>query len=96
MPRYTYEIEFVPDATEDEQPVGGKTTARFLKSVMVSSIELQNEAQLHAHMRSQMKRSGNWKTQFREAGQNGSVNPPAAMKEGLRVKIGKDGEEVPQ
>lgn len=95
MPRYTYELEYIPDPPE-EAPVGNKTTARMIKSVMTSTVEFQNENQLHAHLRDRMKRPGNWKTRFREAPPVGSTDEPAAMKEGRKVKLGKDGEELPQ
>ena len=69
MPRYTYEIEYIPDPP-DEAPVGDKTTARMVKSVMTSSVEFQNENQLHAHLRERMKKPGNWKTRLRNWTQN--------------------------
>mgnify|MGYP003521721645 FL=1 len=95
MPRYTYEIEYIPDPP-DEAPVGDKTTARMVKSVMTSTVEFQNENQLHAHLRERMKKPGNWKTRFREAPAVGSTETPQAMVEGRKVKLGKNAEELPE
>lgn len=95
MPRYTYELEHIPDPPE-EMPSSSGSTVRMIKGVMRSTIELANENQLHAHLRERMQRPGNWKTRFCEAPPLGSTDEPAPMREGRKVKIGKDGKEIPE
>lgn len=96
MARYEYEVEWTPDGTEPEPEVSdqSRTRAKLVKSVMRSSVDVANEAQLEAHIRKTSKRAGNWKIRFRK--HEGTEAVPPEWANGRSVKLDKDGNEVPQ